>query len=157
MLSCCEGPCPLIDTLCWCSLSCKLLSAFVIFQQDRNQYINEGVYLRFMSPLIAREKMFDKVPPGQQPQMSSAAASMVSSWRILARLKAVRGMMTNWASKAMATPLGLRRWALILEISIEQPRDIMVMKSVTTLRTSRVRFKFAGTFMMPILPLPETL
>lgn len=62
-----------------------------------------------MSPFTTREKMFDKLPPGQQPQMSTVTAFMGSICMILARLKAVMGMMQNWDSRAMATPFGLKR------------------------------------------------
>ena len=94
-----------------------------------------------MSPSKAREKMFDKVPPGQQPQMSTVTAWTGPMCRILARQNAVRGIMPNWASSAMATPFGLKRWALILKISIVQPRDIMVIKRMMMEKMLRVWFK----------------
>lgn len=108
-----------------------------------------------MSPLKAREKMLDNVPPGQQPQMSTVTALMASICRNLARPKAVRGMMPNWATSAMATPFGFRRWALILESSMVQPREIMVMKRMATLKMSMVLFRVGEIFRTNALPLPE--
>lgn len=112
-------------------------------------------YLRFMSPLKAREKMLDKVPPGQQPQMSTVTALTESICRSLARLKAVRGMMPNWASSAMATPFGFRRWALILESSMVQPREIIVMKRMVMVKISMVLFRVGEIFRTNALPFLE--
>lgn len=114
-----------------------------------------AVHLRFMSPLKAREKMLDNVPPGQQPQMSTVTALMASICRNLARPKAVRGMMPNWATRAMATPFGFRRWALILESSMVQPREIMVMKRMVTVKMSMVLFRVGEIFRTKALPLLE--
>lgn len=113
------------------------------------------VYLRFMSPLKAREKMLDKVPPGQQPQMSTVTALTGSICRSLARLKAVRGMMPNWASSAMATPFGFTRWTFILESSMVQPREIIVMKRMVTVKISMVLFRVGGISRTNVLPLLE--
>lgn len=114
-----------------------------------------AVYLRFMSPLKAREKMLDKVPPGQQPQMSTVTALTGSICRSLARLKAVRGMIPNWASSAMATPFGFRRWDLILESSMVQPREIIVMKRMVTVKISMVLFRVGEIFRTNVLPFLE--
>lgn len=108
-----------------------------------------------MSPLKAREKMLDKVPPGQQPQMSTVTALTGSICRSLARLKAVRGMMPNWASSAMATPFGFRRWALILESSMVQPREIIVMKRMVTVKISMLLFRVGEIFRTNVLPFLE--
>lgn len=114
-----------------------------------------AAYLRFMSPLKAREKMLDKVPPGQQPQMSTVTALMGSICRSLARLNAVRGMMPNWASSAMPTPFGFWRWALILESSMVQPREIIVMKRMVTVKISMVLFRVGEIFRTNVLPFLE--
>lgn len=114
-----------------------------------------AAYLRFMSPLKAREKMLDKVPPGQQPQMSTVTALTASICRSLARLNAVRGMMPNWASSAMPTPFGFRRWALILESSMVQPREIIVMKRMVTVKISMVLFRVGEIFRTNVLPFLE--
>lgn len=108
-----------------------------------------------MSPLKAREKMLDRVPPGQQPQMSTVTALTGSICRSLARLNAVRGMMPNWASSAIPTPFGFRRWALILDSSMVQPREIMVMKSMVTVKTSMVLFRAGEIFQTNVLPFLE--
>jgi len=123
-----------------------------------NSVINTSTraYLRFMSPFMAREKMFDKLPPGQQPQMSTVTALTGSIWSVLAREKAVRGMMPNWASRAIATPFGWKRWVLILEISMVQPREIMVMKRMTTVNILMTLFREEGMLRTPMLPLPDT-
>lgn len=112
------------------------------------------VYLRFMSPFTSREKMFDKLPPGQQPQMSTVTAFMGCICRILAREKAVMGMMQNWATRAMATPFGSRRWAFILEISIVQPSDIIVMKRMAIVKIFMTVFTVPEMFRMPALLFP---
>lgn len=88
--------------------------------------------------------MFDKFPPGQQPQMSTVKVLMGPMCKILTRQKAVKGMMTNWATRAMATPFGFKKWALILEISIVQPKDIMVMKRMMMEKTLMAVFRSVG-------------
>lgn len=108
-----------------------------------------------MSPFTMSEKIFDKLPPGQQPQMSTVMALMGCSCRILAKEKAVRGIMQNWASSAMATPFGLTRCALILEISIVQPREIIVMKRMVMVKTLMAVFMDLGMSRMAVLLLAE--
>lgn len=88
--------------------------------------------------------MFDRDPPGQQPQMSTVTALMELNRRILARQKAVKGMMPNWDTIAMATPFGFMKWDLILERSIVQPRDIIVTKR--TKMVAILRDLFRGLF-----------
>lgn len=99
--------------------------------------------------------MFDRVPPGQQPQISTVTALMGSICKTLARQKAERGMMKNWASNAIATPLGLRMWALILEISMVQPSEIIVMKTMARLRKFMVMFMALKVVVLLMLLLPE--
>lgn len=98
--------------------------------------------------------MLDRFPPGQQPQMSTVKAFMGPSCNNLVRQNAVRGMMPNWASSAMTTPLGLRRWPLILEISMVQPREIMVMKRMVMLKMLRVLLRVSEMPSAPMLWFP---
>lgn len=100
---------------------------------------------------MAREKMLDRVPPGQQPQISTVTVLMGPRCSSLVRLNAVRGMMPNWASRAMNTPLGFMRWPLILEISMVQPREIMVMKRVMMQKMLMVLSRVAETPSVPEL------
>lgn len=90
-----------------------------------------------MSPLSARLKMLERFPPGQQPQMRMARDSEVPSWKSLPSMNAVKGMMLYWAIMAIATPLGLLRWAVIFAISIVHPRDTMMTRRTTTRITFR--------------------
>lgn len=108
-----------------------------------------------MSPFMARENMLDRVPPGQQPQMSTVTALTEPRCNNLPRQNAVRGMMPNWARRAMATPLGFRRWALILESSIVQPREIMVMKRITMVKMLMVLSRVCEMLVMITFSLPE--
>ncbi|EPQ14982.1 hypothetical protein D623_10024738 [Myotis brandtii] len=66
-------------------------------------------YLRFMSPFKARLKMLDRFPPGEQPQIRMASASILFNRKSLPRAKAVRGMMPYCATTAMASPLGFQK------------------------------------------------
>jgi len=111
-------------------------------------------YLRFMSPFSAREKMLDRFPPGQQPQINTVRVSICPRPKRLARQKAVRGMMPNWATTAIATPFGLKTWALILATSMVQPRDTIVMKRMMTVKPL-MALSIVGEkgFWKPLLPL----
>lgn len=84
------------------------------------------IYLRFMSPPMAKARTLESIPPGQQPHTSTAMAALGPSWNSLAREKAERGITPNWATKGIITPLGFLMWAFILETVIVQPRATMV-------------------------------
>lgn len=92
--------------------------------------------------------MFEPVPPGQQPIMMMTIACTGSTWKAIAKAKAVKGMIPNWHRKPMKMPQGLLMWPHSLLASTVQPMENMTIASImvsTMLNTvPRVSLKLLG-------------
>lgn len=60
----------------------NIINTFTVydFQWKYNVRTDNCAYLRFMSPCRARASMLERLPPGQQPQISTVTASNGPSW-----------------------------------------------------------------------------
>lgn len=93
------------------------------------------MYLRFISPCTSRDMIFDRFPPGQQPQRRTAIAATSSREKAKANRKATKGMITNWHTRASSTPMGLRMCSPSWLTSTVQPSPSMVKQRTSPTKT----------------------